>query len=138
MKKLFALMIAVTTVTVGFSQQGYPNNRGNDNNRYTVSHQQNGGGYNQRDDHTTSGNNDRRFNDRRVNDRQRQQEIDRMNRDYDRRVNEYRNDRRLSQRDRDRRIYEVEQERSSRVGNFGKGLAVGAVAGVLLGVILAH
>lgn len=68
-------------------------------------------------------------------DQGRQAEWDRINRDYDRRIDEYRNDRRMSKYDRDRRIHELERERQQKANSFGKGLVIGGVAGVLIGVL---
>jgi len=64
--------------------------------------------------------------------------MDRVNRDYDRRINDYRNDCSLSSYDRDRRINETERERKEKTASFAKGAVIGGVAGVLLGVLIAH
>ncbi|MGC4099797.1 hypothetical protein [Ferruginibacter sp.] len=74
----------------------------------------------------------------RNNDRERQEAYDRMNHDYDKRISDYRNDRSLNKFDRDRKIREAEMERQQKSKSFGKGLAVGAIAGILLGAILGH
>ena len=72
------------------------------------------------------------------NDRNRQVEYDRINRQYDQRINGYRNDRSLSAHDRDRRIRGAEMERQQSLKSFGGGAIVGGIAGFLLGVLVTH
>lgn len=76
--------------------------------------------------------------DRGTDDRLRRQELDRINRDYDRRIDAYRNNRSLPSFERDRRIAQAEQERKEKTASFTKGAVVGAVAGVLLGVLISR
>jgi len=71
-------------------------------------------------------------------DRNRQAEYDRINRQYDQRINGYRNDRSISAHDRDRRIHDVELERQQSLRSFGGGAIVGGIAGFLLGVLVTH
>jgi hypothetical protein len=74
----------------------------------------------------------------RKDDHDRQADFDRMNKQYDQKINDYRNDRSMSRFDRDRKIREAEQERQQQSKGFGKGLAFGGIAGVLFGAIMNH
>lgn len=145
MKKIFILLLSLGSLSTVFAQS----------NRYDGG---NHGGYSQsNDDHrdrdyrssgydnrngsydNRNGNYDNRnsgpYDNRNVrNDRQRQQEIDRVNRDYDNRIDTYRRDRSISQYERNRRINDLERERSSKIKSFAGGLILGGV----LGVILSH
>jgi hypothetical protein len=84
--------------------------------------------------------NDHSYNqqDRRYDERNHQADVDRINREYDQRIGGYRNDRSINSRERERRISIAERERQQKVSSFGGGVAVGAIAGVLLGVLLSH
>ena len=126
MKKILVLLVAVFALSAAsFAQRGY-DQRGYDN-RHEVPYYNNG--------HSISQNSYGDRNNSRY-DRDRQAEWDRINRDYDNRIRDYRNDRRLSRYERDRRIQELERERQIKANSFGKGLAIGGIAGVVLGVIL--
>ena len=72
----------------------------------------------------------------RNNDYQRQAEFDRMNQDYDRRIDGYRNDRRMNGYERNRRIQEAEYERQQKARSFGNGMVVGGIAAIVLGVLI--
>lgn len=84
----------------------------------------NGGRYTQQDD---------RRENRRYNDNQRREEMDRVNRDYERRINNYRYDRSLNNYERNRRIQEMQRERNTKLKSFGAGAIVGGILGVILG-----
>lgn len=60
-----------------------------------------------------------------------------MNKDYDRRIDGYRNDRSLNWYERDRRINQAEQERKQKAKAFGTCVVVGGIAVVFLGVLIA-
>ncbi|MES1225200.1 MAG: hypothetical protein ABUT20_57485 [Bacteroidota bacterium] len=79
----------------------------------------------------------RRNNDyNRQEDYRRQQEYDRMNQQCDERIEGYRNDRRMDNYERNRRIQEVEYERQQKAKAFGKGVVVGGIAAILIGVLI--
>ncbi len=84
--------------------------------------------------------NDRRYNTNygKNDDHNRQAEYDRINHDYDQRINQYKNDRSMSWRERERRIYEAQQERQRSLTRFGTGAVAGGVVGFLLGVLVSH
>lgn len=133
MKKIFALLITMGSLTTVFAQDR-DHDRDKDRSfgrTETVRYDNRQPGYGQDRNSYGYPSNDR-------NDRARQEELDRLNRDYDRRINDYRNDRNLSAYERDRRIQEAERERKEKAGSFAKGAIVGGVAGVLLGVLLGH
>jgi len=143
MKKLLVIAIAAFSFTAASAQNRNDNYR---QDRYPAD-QRNDGWDNkdqrQSNDHAYGRNDDRdqRSNDRgygRNDDRNRQAEFDRMNRQYDQRINGYRNDRSLNRYERDRRIREAEMERQQQSRSFGKGMIVGGVAAVILGAILSH
>lgn len=71
-------------------------------------------------------------------DRNRQADYDRINQQYDQRINGYRNDRSLSAYDRDKRIHAAEMERQQSLRSFGGVAIVGGIAGFLLGVLVSH
>jgi hypothetical protein len=66
----------------------------------------------------------------------RQAEYDRMNQDCDNRIEGYRNDRSINTYERNRRIQEVEYERQQKAKAFGKGVVVGGIAAILIGVLI--
>src|SRR3954449_12375135 len=99
MKRIFTLLIALATFSGVFAQCNMPDydrssnnwNRSSDNRHYNDN--ANDGYYNDRSDHgvvITNDNNRYQKNDRH-NDYDRRAEADRINRDYDRRINDYRN-----------------------------------------------
>ena len=71
-------------------------------------------------------------------DRDRQADYNRINQQYDQRMNGYRNDRSINAFERDRRIHAAEMERQQSLRPFGGGAIVGGVAGFLLGVLVSH
>jgi hypothetical protein len=156
MKKILVLSIAILSVTAVFSQNGnrdYRSDRGqtqvqvrsnsnrNSNNSYSQNYgnnDQNRNGYNDQNrygynDQNRYGNNvqNRGYNDH-------QAEIAQINRDYDQRIISCRNDRSLSSYERDRRIGQYENERSQKIGSFGGGVVVGALALLVLGSLFSH
>ena len=133
MKKLIFIFIAFISFNGLYAQQG--DNRGRMNDRY--------------ESNNTKYSNDRRDNgysndqaygrrDNRFDDRRRQADMQRMNREYDQRINGYRNNRSMNAYERERRIRDAERERQQKAKSFGTGLVVGGIAGVLLGVLIAH
>ena len=96
-----------------------------------------------RDDHIYNNqyhSNDYGFNNNRGQkiDRSRQGEYDRINQQYDQRINGYRNDRSINGYERDRRIHGAEMERQESLRSFGGGAVVGGIAGFLMGVLVSH
>ncbi len=134
MKKIFTLILVATGLTFAASAQNR-NDRYNDQDRYQVDQQNDYRNYNDRNQSKDYGYNDRR---NRNDDYRRQAEYDRMNRDYDRRIDGYRNDRRLNRYERNRRIQEAEWERQEKAKAFGKGMIVVGIAAIVLGSIFSH
>lgn len=135
MKKVFAFALSLSIFGAVAAQPGRydKDNKWNKNDRYEAPKKQD----NRYDDKRVAVYNprDSRYdNNKRMNDRERQQEIDRINRDYDRRVAEYRSNRRMSQRDRDYQIQVVEKERSSKLKPFLGSVLLGGI----LGAIISH
>jgi hypothetical protein len=148
MKKIIAFAITFLSVTAIFAQSRKDDRSYNQSRQVIL-----GNDHNSRNDSYASGrNNDRNVgynqrNDRndgyaqrndRYSEQQRREEMDRVNSDYDRRINDYRNDRSINTYERDRRIYQAENERKEKLKSFAGGAVVGAIAGVLLGVVLSH
>ena len=139
MKKMFTLFIALAAFCSVFAQRNVPDydhssknwNIPSDNRHYN----DNNGHYNDHSDHAiiiTKDNNRYQQNDR-YHDYDRRAEIDRVNRDYDSRITDYRNNRRISAYERERNIQRIEKERSDKLKAFGGGVLVGGILGVLLG-----
>ena len=142
MKKIFTFLIAIATV--GFaSAQDYRRQDHSFNEWNEKQHSSADRHDNRHDDNAYSKEygpynyNNGRYNDQ-YNERRRQEQIDCINREYDQRINTYRNNHRMSQRQRDRRIYQLNVERNQELKPFGTGAVVGAVAGFVLGTILSH
>jgi Ni/Co efflux regulator RcnB len=74
----------------------------------------------------------------RDNDRNRREEYDRVNRQFDKKIEAYRNDRSLNPYERDRRINEAGQQRQQALCSFGNGAIAGGVAGLLSGILTGH
>lgn len=129
MKKLIIIAIAVLSFSAASAQNRDDNHNRQD--RYQATQQKDN--WFNKDQHQS---NDYAYG--RNNDRNRQADYDRMNKQYDQRINDYRNDRSLNRFERDRKIRECEQERQQQTKGFGKGLIVGGVAAILLGAILSH
>ena len=129
MKKFLVLLMAVFTVSAAFSQNYQRDYRSN-RSQTVVTYRD---GY-----HTRSQNNGYYDNGRNYNESYRRAEIARINRDYDQRVNRYRNNRYMNSIERERRIREMEYERNQRLKSFGGGVVVGALATLVLGAILSH
>ncbi len=131
MKKLIVILIAAISFNAASAQSRNDSYRKQD--RQVVQ---------TRDDHNYNmqRNDDYAYNNNysRDNDRNRQEEYDRMNKEYDKRIEGYRNDRWLSNKDRDRKIREAEQERQRAVRSFGNGVITGGVVGLVLGILIGH
>ena len=139
MKKIFTLFIALITFSSLFAQRGsscnnYPSNNWNtqsDNRHYNDNR-----GYNNYPDHGvvfTNGNDWYGHDNGYRNDDERRAAMDRLNRDYDRRINDYRNNHRLNTYERERQIEVLQRERNDKLKAFGGGVLLGGILGVLLG-----
>jgi len=146
MKKIFTLLVAVSCFTVSFAQHPRSYDPGNNrpdsrqrsatndrNNNYKAA-ESNHYNYKQND----YGYKDHGYNDHRYNDRERQGQIDQINRECDQRIYSYRHDRSISDYERNRDIRQAESERSVRIGSFGTGAVIGVTAGLILGAVLSH
>jgi len=145
MKKIFTIiLVAAGLLSVNAATAQTWNGRDNNQGSYPVYQQNdqwnsNGGqqsreyGYNNR---RGRHNNDYERQRQYEYERQRQAEFDRMNRDYDRRIEGYRNNRRMSRYERERQIQQAEYERQERAKSFGKGMVVGGIAAIVLGVLI--
>lgn len=135
MKKIFTLVLVATGLALTASAQ----NRNDRDNRqaYPVYQQHDNRNRNDQYPSRDYGYNDRDNRGRRNDEYNRQAEYDRMNQQCDQRIAGYRNDRSLNRYERDRRIQEVEYERQQKAKAFGKGVVVGGIAAVLLGVLIA-
>lgn len=131
MKKLIVMFISIISFSAVFAQQD--NNRDRIKDRYESGNIN--GIYNR---NSRDYSKDRNFNgnDRDWNDRDRREEIERMNRDYDQRIKGYRNNRSMNSYERNQRIQQAERERQQKANSFGKGLALGGIAGVIIGVLI--
>ncbi len=141
MKKMFTLMMGLFLFSAVFAQRNETyNDRHNDNNSATL---YDGGRYGNYD---PNGRPDRAVEIQcgggqwkaygQMNDNDRRAEIDRIGRDYDRRIDSYRNDRHLNRRERDRAIDHLRKERADKLKMLGAGVLIGGVLGVLIGTNL--
>lgn len=137
MKKMFTLFAALLSFSLLFAQYNKPDNRGWDdrntphNDHSVVSNND----LQNRPDRAVDmrGNNDRWPSDDHVKDRDSHIEIDRVNRDYDRRIDGYRNNRRMNRWEQDREINRLQREKAARLKNLGAGVLIGGILGVLIG-----
>ncbi len=130
MKKLIIILAAVLSVNAASAQSRYDNRDG-----YQPAQTRDSWNTNDQDQQRTYGYNDNR---RRSDQYRRQAEYDRMNQQYDQRINGYRNDRSLSSYERQRRINDAERERQQKEKSFGTGLIVGGLAALVLGAIISN
>jgi hypothetical protein len=134
MKKLYIFAITMISVTGAFAQ-GH-------NKDYNNDHYRNDGkqwAYNQHDRDNRDNrydHNDGYYKGRQYLEKDRRAAIDRVNRDYDERINRFRRDRAISAYERDRRIAEAQRERQTKIRSFGTGMITGAVAALIAGVLL--
>ncbi|MEO9032573.1 MAG: hypothetical protein ABI285_04975 [Ginsengibacter sp.] len=132
MKKLIIILVAAFSLSAASAQSR--NDSYSKQDRYPVN-QTKDNRYNSQQNYS----NDYAYNSKgRNDDRSRQADYDRMNQQYDQKINGYRNNRSLNTYERDRRINLVDQERQQRSRSFGSGVAVGGIAGLLLGVLIGH
>jgi hypothetical protein len=135
MKKIITLVIAFFSATALFAQWndgGHNDHFGNYNNS--------GNSVSSRDGYSNNNvyNYPVQSYDHRYDDQRRKEDMDRMNGNYDRRINDYRNDRSIGVYERNRGYERGRYERNSNLKSFAGGAVVGAVAGVLLGAVLSH
>jgi hypothetical protein len=137
MKKLLILAIAMMSFGAVFAQQRTDKNdkweRNQSNDRRNTNTRINDHSYS--NDHVYNNNRQDDRYDNRYDNRDHRADIERVNRDYDQRINGYRNDRSINSYERDRRIRQAEYERTQKINSFGKGVVVGALAAVILGSI---
>ena len=69
----------------------------------------------------------------RINDADRRAETDRMNRDYNNRVDDYCNNQRINRWQRDQAVERLRKERAEKLKAFGGGVLLGGILGVLIG-----
>ncbi|HEY5393054.1 MAG TPA: hypothetical protein VIJ57_13100 [Hanamia sp.] len=133
MKKLIIILVAAVSFNAASAQNMNASYRQQDR-RQVVQTRDN---HNYNDQYHS---NDYAFNNNRGQkiDRNRQVEYDRINQQYDQRINGYRNDRSINAYERDRRIRAAEMERQQSLRSFGGGAVVGGIAGFLLGVLVSH
>jgi hypothetical protein len=129
MKKLIIILIAAVSFSAASAQSRNYSYQKQD--RWQVT-QRDSRNYNDQ-----QGSNDYAYNNNNgwKNDRDLQEAYDRMNRQYDQRIDGYRNDRSLGRAQRNRKIREAEDERQQQSKSFGTGAIIGGVAGFLLGVL---
>jgi DUF4097 and DUF4098 domain-containing protein YvlB len=140
MKKLFTLLFAIGTVTIASAQSGF-NRNGYDNDRRYNENIRSDKNDKWNDQRGYDRNNDRDYNrgyDRGYNERKRQEEAMRIRREYDMKIQRYRNDRHITTYERNKRIVIIEKERDNKLRSVLGGAAVGAVAGAIIGAIIAH
>lgn len=150
MKKIIAFAIGLFSVTAIFAQShndrfgNYNDSRnavlGRDYDSHKDGYNANGYGYNSNDQGYNSNvhNYPSQRSDSRYDDQRRREEMDRINRDYDSRIDGYRRDRSINTYERDRRIQQAEYDRNQKLRSFAGGAVVGAIAGVILGSVLSH
>lgn len=134
MKKIFTFLIAIATVSFASAQTYHDHNDDyamQKDRYYSSDRRHDDRGYDRND-------NAYGYERRGYNERQRQEQVYRINHEYDQRITVCQNDRNMSYRERDRRIYRLNAERNQKIRSFGSGAAVGAVAGFLLGTIFSH
>lgn len=143
MKKLIIILIAAASFNVASAQSR--NDRNQQPDRRQISQTNYNNGYHNQSSsndyayHNSKANNDYAYTNKGQNDnRNRQADYDRINGQYDQRINGYRNDRSLSARERDRRINEAQQDRQRSLAGFGTGAVAGGVVGFILGVLVSH
>ena len=128
MKKMFTLFLSLMMFSAIFAQY---NDRGYDD--HYASYGNNDPNY-RPDRAVTMQRADNRWQPRdRMNDNDRRVAIDRVNRDYDRRIDDYRANRRVNGWERDREIDRLKKEKAARLKNLGAGVLIGGVLGVLIG-----
>ena len=144
MKKLIILLIASVSFNVASAQSrndSYKNQDRKQVSQTTATHnyydQSSSNDYaynNSNNNRDYAYNNNKGHNDNRY----RQAGYDRLNRQYDQKINDYKNDRSISGKERDRRINEAQDERQRSLAGFGTGAVAGGVVGFLLGVVVSH
>jgi hypothetical protein len=138
MKKLLILSIAMLSFGAVFSQRNDMDRRSDRNQSINMRHVSNdNSSYSNGHVYNNNNSQDNRYDDR-YDNRDHRADIDRVNRDYDQRINQYRNDRSINSYERDRRIRQAEYERTQKVNSFAKGAVVGVLATVILGAIFSH
>jgi hypothetical protein len=133
MKKIFTFILFAGALSFNAASAQNRNDPYNDNNRYQVNHQKDNGNHYGWNKSKGRGYNKDKGRDY---DYRRQVEYDRMNREYDNRIDGFRKDRTLNRYERNRRIQQAEQERQEKAKAFGTGVVLGGIAAILLGVLI--
>ena len=137
MKKMFTLLLSLISFSALFAQYDKPYNDRRDNDRIAAYNDQrcnDNVDYNRPNRAVDMRTGDGRWGDYdRMSDRDSRSEIDRLNRDYDRRIDDYRNNRRIREWERQREIDRLKKEKAARLKNLGAGVLIGGVLGVLIG-----
>ena len=129
MKKMFTLFLSLMTFSAIFAQYG--NHDGNNRNTSYGNYDPN-----YRPDRAVNrqpGYDDNRQPRDRMSDYDRRVAIDRVNRDYDRRMDDYRRTHHVNRWERNGEIDRLKKEKSARLKNLGAGVLIGGVLGVLIG-----
>jgi hypothetical protein len=134
MKKLIIILIAAISFSAASAQSWNSSRYTKDRRQVTQNDSRNYNNANRSNDYAYNDNNNNQW----KNDRDREGAYNRMNRQYDQKIDGYRNNRSLSSNERNRRIREAEQERQQQSRSFGTGAIIGGVAGFLLGVLASH
>ena len=134
MKKLIIILITAISFNAASAQSRNSSRYSQDRRQAMQNDSRNYNNANRSNDYAYDNNNNHQW----KNDRDRQDAYDRMNRQYDQKIDGYRNNRSLSSNERNRRIREAERERQQQSKSFGTGAIIGGVAGFLLGVLASH
>lgn len=134
MKKLIIILIAAISFNAASAQSQNSSRYSQDRRQVMQNDSRNYNNANRSNHYAYDNNNNHQW----KNDRDRQDAYDRMNRQYDQKIDGYRNNRSLSSNERNRRIREAERERQQQSKSFGTGAIIGGVAGFLLGVLASH
>ena len=135
MKKMFTLVMTLFAFSALFAQRDKPyHDNGNtvyNDRRYADDNDI----MNHRPDRAVDMRSDEgRWNDNgRINEADRRAETDRINRDYNNRVDDYRNNQRMNRWQRDQAVERLRKERAEKLKAFGGGVLLGGILGVLIG-----
>ena len=136
MKKLIVILIAALSFSAASAQSRKDSYNRPDRNQVNQARDNRYNNDQQRSNDYAYNNN--AYGKDRNSDRSRQENYNRMNQQYDKRIDGYRNDRSLGNYERGHRINEVEQERQEKSNSFGNGMVIGGIAGLLIGILARH